>query len=103
LAAYGETITPPRAGEKGSPMAASEGLTYAIVAKTREKGRVVAIATRVVFGTMAAVVAALGISKVSRSVNTSFVERQNGKDRHRMSGWPARPNGSARTGDITNR
>jgi len=54
-----------------------------VVEKTREKGRVVSIATRVVFGTMAAVAAALGISRVSRTINTSFVERQNGTDRHR--------------------
>ena len=54
-----------------------------MVEKTREKGRVVAIATRVVFGTMAAVIAALGMSRVSRAINTSFVERQNGTDRHR--------------------
>ena len=43
----------------------------------------VEIGTRVVFGTMAAVAAALGRSRVSRAINTSFVERQNGTDRHR--------------------
>jgi IS1 family transposase len=87
LEAYGQTITPPRTGKRGRPRApykvAPQGLTYAVVEKTRAKGRVVAIATRVVFGTMAAVIAALGISKVSRAINTSFVERQNGTDRHR--------------------
>jgi IS1 family transposase len=87
LEAYGETITPPRTGKRGRPKApykvAPKGLTYAVVEKAREKGRVIAIATRVVFGTMAAVIAALGMSKVSRSINTSFVERQNGTDRHR--------------------
>jgi IS1 family transposase len=87
LEAYGETMTPPRTGKRGRPKApykvAPAGLTYAVVEKTREKGRVVSIATRVVFGTMAAVIAALGKSKVSRSINTSFVERQNGTDRHR--------------------
>jgi hypothetical protein len=87
LEAYGETITPPRTGKRGRPKAAykvaPEGLTYAVVEKTREKGRVVAIATRVVFGTMATVKAALGRSKVSRAINTSLVERQHGTDRHR--------------------
>ena len=87
LQAYGETVTPPRTGKPGRPRApykvAPRGLTYAVVQKTRLRGRVVAIATRVVFGTMAAVIAALGMSKVSRSINTSFVERQNGTDRHR--------------------
>ena len=87
LEAYGETVTPPRTGKRGRPKApykvAPAGLTYAVVEKTREKGRVVAIATRVIFGTMAAVAAALGMSGVSRAINTSFVERQNGTDRHR--------------------
>jgi IS1 family transposase len=87
LNAYGETITPPRTGKPGRPSSpykvALKGLTYAVVEKTREKGRVIAIATRVVFGTMAAVVAALGMSGASRAINTAFVERQNGTDRHR--------------------
>ena len=87
LNAYGETVTPPRTGQCGRPKAsykvAPQGLTYAVVEKTREKGRVVKIAARAVFGTMAAVAAALGQSSASRAVNTSFVERQNGTDRHR--------------------
>ena len=87
LNAYGDTVTPPRTGKRGRPKAAykvpPEGLTYAVVEKTREKGRVVEIATRVVFGTMAAVAAALGMSRASRAINTAFVERQNGTDRHR--------------------
>jgi IS1 family transposase len=87
LDAYGVTITPPRTGKRGRPRApykvAPPGLTYAVVEKTRAKGRVVGVATRVVFGTTAAVAAALGLSRVSRAINTSFVERQNGTDRHR--------------------
>ena len=87
LNAYGETITPPRTGKRGRPRAprkiAPAGLTYAVVKKTREKGRVVEVVTRVVFGTMAAVMAALGMSRVSRAINTSFLERQNAIDRHR--------------------
>ena len=87
LDAYGETITPPRTGKRGRPKAsykvAPEGLIYAVVEKTREKGRVVRIATRVVFGTLAAVAAVLGMSGVSTAINTAFVERQNGTDRHR--------------------
>ena len=43
----------------------------------------VAITTRVVFGTKAAIASALEESNVSRAINTSFVERQNGTDRHR--------------------
>ena len=58
-------------------------LRYATVHKTREKGRVVKIDFRVVFGTVAAVKAALKLSKVSSKINTAFVERQNGTDRNR--------------------
>ena len=42
----------------------------------------VEIVTRVVFGTMAAIQAVLARSKVSRHINTSFLERQNATDRH---------------------
>ena len=54
LAAYGVIVTPPRTGKRGRPKAsytvAPEGLTSAVVEKTRVKGRVVKSATRVVFG-----------------------------------------------------
>ena len=87
LDAYGETVTPPRTGRRGRPRAPykvpPKGLTYAVVEKTRERGRVVRVATRVVFGTVEAVAAALKRSRVSRAINTSFVERENGTDRHR--------------------
>jgi IS1 family transposase len=86
LAAYGETVTPPRTGKPGRPKAPytapRAGLTYAAVEKRREKGRVVEILTRVIFGTMAAVAAALARAGTGRAINTSFVERHNGTDRH---------------------
>ena len=84
---YGETVTPPRTGRPGRPKASSKaappGLTYATVTKRREKGRVVEVGTRVVFGTVVAVLLALGMSTVSRAINTAFVERENATDRHR--------------------
>jgi IS1 family transposase len=87
LDAYGVTITPPRTGKPGRPKAPykvpAPGLRYATVVKTREKGRVVKVEFRVVFGSEAAVRAALMTSPVSRAINTAFVERQNGTDRHR--------------------
>jgi hypothetical protein len=61
---------------------APAGLTYATVEKVRQRGRVVEILTRVVFGTMAAVAAALEGSLVSRSINTSLIERHHLTDRH---------------------
>lgn len=86
LEAYGETVTPPRTGKPGRPKGPytvpPPGLVYATVEKVRAKGRVVEILTRVIFGTMAAVAAALASSRVSRSINTSFLERQNATDRH---------------------
>ena len=87
LEAYGEEVVPPRTGRPGRPRkpykVAPEGLRYATVHKARKKGRVVKVMTRVIFGTMAAVQAALANSTVSRVVNTAFIERQNGTDRNR--------------------
>ena len=51
--------------------------------KTREKNRIVKVDQRVIYGTVAAVMAALALSSVSDNVNTVFIERQNGTDRHR--------------------
>ena len=75
---------PASRGGRGSPYkVAPEGLNYATVHKTRKKGRVVEVATRVIFGTAATVEAALAESAASRTVNTAFVERHNGTDRNR--------------------
>ena len=57
-------------------------LTYATVEKRRRLGRVVEILVHLIFGTMA-VLRALRLSKVSRRVNVSFLERYNATDRHR--------------------
>jgi IS1 family transposase len=87
LKAYGEQVVPPRTGKPGRPRAPyhlpSPDLKYATVHKTRKKGRVVKIDFRVVFGTVAAVMTALQLSRVSNKINTAFVERQNGTDRNR--------------------
>jgi hypothetical protein len=58
-------------------------LCYATVRKRREKGRVVEVVRTVVFGTLALLTALLGRSTASTTINTSFVERNNGVDRHR--------------------
>ena len=87
LKAYGRDVTTTPSGRSARRMVPAKtpppGLNYATVEKRREKGRVVEILTRVVFGTMTAVTAALARSKASRGINTSFVERQNATDRHR--------------------
>jgi transposase-like protein/IS1 family transposase len=87
LEAFGTEVVPPRTGQRGRPRKPYKvppaGLNYATVHKTRKKGRVVEVVRRVVFGTAAAVQAALERSEVSHTVNTSFVERHHGTDRNR--------------------
>jgi IS1 family transposase len=86
LNAYGEEVETTTTGRPTRKMVAEKrppsGMNYATVEKRREKGRVVEIVTRVVFGTMAAIQAVLAKSKARRRINTSFVERQNATDRH---------------------
>jgi IS1 family transposase len=84
--AYGQEVATTPTGRPCRKMTpgkvAPPGLNYATVEKTREKGRVVEIVTRVIFGTMTAIVAFLAKSKASWRINTSFLERQNATDRH---------------------
>ena len=86
---YGQQVTPPRTGRPGRPRktrgVVPPTVTYATVHKERENNRVVSVSVRVVFGTVAAVAAALVASTVSDAVNTCFVERHNGTDRNRCS------------------
>jgi IS1 family transposase len=60
-------------------------LCYATVRKRRETGRVVEVVRTLVFGTLASLQALLDRSAVSTTINTSFVERHNGTDRHQNS------------------
>jgi IS1 family transposase len=84
--AYGQAVTTTATGRPSRKMIPEKvpppGMSYATVEKRREKGRVIEVITRVVFGTMATVQAALARSRVSRSINVSFLERQNATDRH---------------------
>ena len=61
-----------------------EWLVYATVHKVREGNRVVRVETRLVLGTLGRLAAAL-LWAVLDWVNTVFVERSNGTDRHRNS------------------
>jgi IS1 family transposase len=85
--AYGKVREFPRTGRPGRPKkpvkVLPKKLKYATVPKERENGRVVKVTTRVVFGTLVAVLAALAVSLVSKVVNTVFIERHNGSDRNR--------------------
>jgi hypothetical protein len=60
-------------------------LCYATVRKRRQKGRVVEVVRTLVFGTLALLYSLLGRSTASTTINTSFVERHNGTDRHQNS------------------
>lgn len=57
-------------------------LCYATVRKRREKGHVVEVVRTLVFGMLCLLVARLKRSTASTTINTSFVERNNGTDRH---------------------
>ncbi len=85
-AAYGQEVTTTASGRPSRKMVPEKvpppGMSYATVEKRREKGRVVEVITRVVFGTLALVQAALARSKASRRINVAFLERQNATDRH---------------------
>ena len=88
-AVYGETVQPEPTGRPGRPRApyqqVPEDLVYATVHKVRQNNRVVRVETRLVLGTALLLAVALLLSLVSRRVNTVFVERHNGSDRHRNS------------------
>lgn len=74
----------PTAAGVASPGSLPDELVYATVHKVREGNRVVRVETRLVFGTLANLLAALAWA-VLDWVNTLFVERSNGTDRHRNS------------------
>lgn len=89
LETYGHKTPRVRNGDRGrfpNPILTPPAdLLYALLHKHRKKGRVVKIDTRIVFGTQQALDQALADSPVSTHVNTSFIERYNGTDRHRNS------------------
>jgi IS1 family transposase len=57
-------------------------ISYATVHKEREQGRVVKVEQRIVFGTAEQVTAALEQGTTAKTINTSYVERWNGTQRH---------------------
>jgi hypothetical protein len=75
-AVFGREEVPPRTGKPGRPagprVVPPEGMVYGTVHKTREKGRVVQVETRTVFG-----------DAPGGGVSTSYLERQHATDRHR--------------------
>ncbi len=80
---FGSRIQPLRIGERGrypQPVTPSpEDLHYAVVHKEREQNHVVRVTREVRLGAGAEVNRLLAHSPVSGQINTSFVERENGK------------------------
>ena len=89
LSAYGIEEEVIRTGKPGRPRKPKTlpppDLLYATVHKTRRNGRVVHVEPRLQFGREEGLEEALALSPVSHTVNTSFIERFNGTDRHRNS------------------
>jgi hypothetical protein len=87
--AYHELVPVPRRKGPGRPPSPKRvmppELCYATVCKKREKGRVVEVTRTLVFGLACVLALLLGRSRVSRVVNTAFVERHNGTDRRQNS------------------
>jgi IS1 family transposase len=85
-AVYGvETPRPRRPGPGRPPnpvKVVPAGLCDATVRKRREKGHVVEVTRVLVFGTLYVLGGLLKRSTASTTINTSFVERNNGTDRH---------------------
>ena len=92
LAVDGVWRTPPRQGTRGRcphpRRCPPPDLCYAIVVKARKHGRVIHVTTRVVYGPLAQVEAALQASPVRRTIKTYGVERNQltGRQRARRLG-----------------
>ncbi len=86
---YGvETPRPRRPGPGRPPKSVKvvpAEICYATVRKRREKGRVVEVVRTLVFGTLYLLGGLLKRSTAGTTINTSFVERNNGTDRHQNS------------------
>ncbi len=81
LHVYGQWQQPTRNGNRGRyphrRRVPPPDLLYAQVVKQRERGEVVAVTRKVVFGAADAIAARLATLPTSTTVNTSFVEREN--------------------------
>lgn len=84
---YGEEVTTTPTGRPVRRMIPERvpppGLIYATVEKRKRRGRVVEILIHLIFGTLAALAKALGLSGASRQVNVSSLERYHATDRHK--------------------
>ena len=81
LGVYGVKETVEKTGRQGRPrkprVIPMEELDYAVVHKERQKGRVVEITKKVIYGSEERIEQKLKESPVSNCINTSHVERNN--------------------------
>jgi len=81
LHTYGQWHQPERQGKRGPHPKRRRvplpGLLYAQVVKQRQRGQVVAVSHKIVFGDTDQVTTRLAASPASTAINTSFVEREN--------------------------
>ena len=86
---YGVEQPRPRRPGPGRPLKPAKvipaDLCYATMRKRRKKGRVVEVVRTMVLGTLCLLNVLLSHSTASTTINTSFVERNNGTDRHQNS------------------
>lgn len=86
LQVYGTWVQPPRKPGPGRPpnprLVPPEDLLYVQVVKHYQRRRVVSVGRKVVFGDPERVQQVLATSPASRTINTSYVERNNGTIRH---------------------
>jgi len=81
LEVYGETVQPPRSGQRGRPRqpykVPPDDLLYAVVCKRREGSRVVEVTTEVVYGSPQRIAELLQHSPTTHTISTYGVERNN--------------------------
>ena len=86
LQVYGTWVQPCRKPGPGRPphprLVPPNDLVYVHVVKRYKQYKVVEVTRKVIFGDPARVETILAASKVSRKINTSYVERNNGTIRH---------------------
>lgn len=86
---YGKEVTQPKHSDfdesQKSEKVMPEDLCYVTVRKTRKSGRVVEVVRTIVFGSLLLLWVLLSQSLASNTINTSFVERNNGTERAKNS------------------
>jgi IS1 family transposase/transposase-like protein len=101
LTHFGQWVPVPRQHALGRPpkprWQALPGLLYAQVVKQREKGWVVSVTKRAIFGSLEAIEAALQLSGISQVINTAFIERLNLTIRQHVAALGRKVNDLAKT------